>query len=411
MSFSTDADLVIVGGGPAGLSTALFFEHAAPRLRERVLVLERGRYPREKVCAGAIGARADRLLASIGVRVDVPSVPMFGLSVSTRGGKLVRRRDTGPPIGRVVRRVEFDHALAEQARAAGLRVFDGVSVSSISIDAKNGVSLETSAGRVRAAAIVGADGVGSIVRRSLGLPKGAFLAKALEIDTERVATDAPADLLSFDLSACGLAGYAWDFPTLVAGRSMVCRGIYELSAEGVPARAPDQEEPGARLVSRASRLGLSVEASKLKRFAERGLSLNEPFAAPRVLLVGEAAGIDPALGEGIAQAIHYGALAGPFLAAALQKGDLSFASFPEVLRKSRLGLDLLLRGRAARYVYGRTRPLVESWVTSSSALAGAGMSYFAGERVARLGLVRAGFDLGRAYIAQKVTSLRSAASP
>src|SRR5512145_3138251 len=100
-----EVDVAIVGGGPAGISTALFLTNAAPHLRERIVVLEKSKYPREKICAGAIGARADRLLASIGVHVDVPSVPIRGLFVSAGARTLeVKRAAT---IGRVVRRVEF----------------------------------------------------------------------------------------------------------------------------------------------------------------------------------------------------------------------------------------------------------------------------------------------------------------
>lgn len=407
MSGGPDCDLVIVGGGPAGLSTALFLTHHHPHLRERVLVLERERYPREKICAGAVGARADRLLASIGVRVSVPSVPIWGLSVTNGARALRTRSDARSPIGRVVRRVEFDHALASEARARGVRLREGVRVSDLSVDPSRGVLLETSLGRLRARAVVGADGVGSVVRRSLGFPKGALMAKAVEVDTPHVSSDAPRDTLAFDLSARGLSGYAWDFPTLVEGKELCCRGIYEIWAEGVPARAPAQRDPSAQLLLRSNEQGLSLPSSSLKRFAERGLSWSEPCARPRALLVGEAAGIDPALGEGIAQAIQYGSIAGPYLGRALEQNDLSFASFPRVLRESRLGLDLRVRGRALPLVYGRARPIVEQWVTSSSAIARAGMSYFAGQRVNRLELLRAGLDLGRAYI----TSLRSAAWP
>src|SRR5262249_36234074 len=134
---------------------------------------------------------------------------------------------------------------------------------------------------------------------------------------------------------------------------------------------------GAQLLARLHRLGLGAGA-KLKRFAERGLSLHEPLAQPRVLLVGEAAGIDPALGEGIAQAIFYGALAGPYLARALDRGALSFSSFPAELRRSRVGLDLRLRGAFTPWLYGRARPLMEAWAGGSRDLAIAGMRYWAG---------------------------------
>lgn len=393
-----DAEIVIVGGGPSGIATALFFAHAAPDLRDRLLVLERETYPREKICAGAVGARADRLLASIGVHVDVPSVPIQGLSVAAAGRRLSAHAQ-GSPIGRVVRRVEFDHALAEAARSRGVRIRAGVKVSDVSIDGA-GVRLRTCQGELRARAVVGADGVGSVVRRALGLPRGAYMAQAVELDTPASATDLTRDLLHFDLEERDLPGYAWDFPTLVRGEPLVCRGIYELRAEGVPARPDDAPGTAERLLRRTARQGLSCHGNALRRFAERGLSLQEPFARPRALLVGEAAGIDPALGEGIAQAIQYGAVAGPYLASSLRAGDLSFASFPEALRQSRLGTDLLLRARAVRWVYGPTRPIVERWVTGSRALAIAGMHYFAGKPVPRTKLGAALLDLLRASVAR-----------
>src|SRR5258706_11033367 len=110
---NTTSSCVIVGGGPAGISTALFLAHHAPALADRMVVLEKERYPREKFCAGAIGARADTLLASIGVTVDVPSAPIGGLRCVAQGRSVLARL---PAAGRVVRRIEFDHALAEAAR-------------------------------------------------------------------------------------------------------------------------------------------------------------------------------------------------------------------------------------------------------------------------------------------------------
>ena len=392
-----DLDLVIVGGGPAGIATALFFAAAAPHRRDRILVLEKEHYPREKICAGALGARADRLLETLGVRVEVPSVPIRGLSVVTGAGSL-RVHENGPhPIGRVVRRVEFDRAFADEAQARGLRVQQGARVTGLAFEG-SAVRVRTSSGEVRARAVVGADGVGSFVRRTLAAPRGRWLAQAVEVDTRAVPADAARDLLHFDLSDRSLLGYGWDFPTLVAGVPLICRGLYELRADpdalpGVPrAAGPDL---GARLLARLDRLGLpAVGAVRVKRFAERGLSLHEPLSRPRALLVGEAAGIDPALGEGIAQAIFYGAVAGPYLAGCLDRGDLSFQDWPRQLRRSRVGFDLRVRAAFTPWLYGRTRPLVERWVAGSRDLATAGMHYFAGERVPRRRLAGAALALG-----------------
>lgn len=392
-----DADVVIVGGGPAGLSTALFLTNAAPHLRDRILVVERATYPRDKICAGAIGARADRLLASIGVTIDVPHVPIRGLSVRALGKTFSVRRD-GPVIGRVVRRIEFDHAFAEAVKARGVRIRDGVKVENVVAGAAS-VLLTTSMGEIRARAVVGADGVGSIVRRATGFARGVFMAQAMEVDTSFASIDESRDVLHFDLEDRGLAGYAWDFPTIVRGEPLVCRGMYELRGEGIPERLEGVPNVAERLDMRNDRLGVTASCHAVRRFAERGVSFSEPLARPRVLLVGEAAGIDPVLGEGIAQAIHYGAVAGPYLAECLAANEWSFAAWNERVRSTRLGLDLAVRSRAARHVYGPARPLVERYVTNSEAIVTAGMQWFAGERIPRRLLAKAAVDLGRAGLA------------
>lgn len=411
-----DLDLAIVGGGPAGIATALFFAAAAPARVDRIVVLEKARYPREKICAGAIGARAERLLEEIGVWVEVPSAYVRGLSVATSRGALAHRdAEALRPIGRVVRRAEFDHAFAEKARARGVRVIEGARVNELAIEA-SGVRLETTAGVIRARAVVGADGVGSFVRRAIGVPRGRWQAQVVEVDTPAAEGDPARDLLHFDLSDGSLLGYAWDFPTIVGGEHLVCRGLYELRPEpGLvygARRDAGERDLGERLLARLARQGLDG-AVRIKRFAERGLSLHEPVARPRALLVGEAAGIDPALGEGIAQAITYGAIAGPYLARRLDRDDLSFADWTRAITVSRLGFDLMTRARSTPLLYGVTRPIMEQWVSDSRDLALAGIRYFAGERVPLRRLAGAALTLGGSIarvVAARFATSRSAPS-
>ena len=132
------------------------------------------------------------------------------------------------------------------------------------------------------------------------------------------------------------------------------------------------------------------DPSTYKRFAERGLSLHEAMAAPRTLLVGEAAGIDPIIGEGIAQAILYGAAAARYLIRKLGQRDFDFADGPAALARTRVGFDLRFRRRTVDFLYGKSRSRVEKCMVESDDFTELGMHYFAGLHIPRAQAFRVG---------------------
>lgn len=373
---SHDVDLLIIGGGPAGLSTALHVHAAAPHLR--MVVLEKQRYPREKICAGGVGGRAFRILEKLGVEVDCPMVRLDAIALRLAGDTIVTRQ---PGLGAVVRRIEFDHALARQAIARGITVRDGCGVEALAFD-DHGVQVTTDAGEVYTArAIVGADGVGGVVRRLTGFPRGELRAQVVELDTGACARDLPRDTAVFDFDDDALNGYAWDFPTLVGGEPLVCRGAYVIRNLGA-------DDVRARVTSYLAARGLDARQYRLKQFAERGFEPGAEISRPRVLLVGEAAGIDIATGEGIGQAIEYGAIAGPYLARALARDRLLFSDWRLVVERRHLGWQLAIRHACYRWFYGPSRAKVTRLMPQLRAMFAVTVQDFAGLPMSKLALVR-----------------------
>jgi len=371
-----NVDLVIVGGGPSGISTALHVQAAAPELR--IVVLEKATYPREKICAGGIGARAFRILEAIGVEVECPKVPLDAIALRL-GGETITTRSPG--LGVVVRRVEFDHALAAQAIARGIEVRDGCGVHAFEVH-DDGVRVVTEDGEAyEAKAIVGADGVGGIVRRQAGFPQSELRAQVVELDTEGLPRDEPRDTVVFDFDARDLHGYAWDFPTIVDGKPLVCRGAYAIRNLG-------HDDVRARIAAYLTARGLDPRRYRHKQYAERGFEPGAEIAAPRVLLVGEAAGIDIATGEGIGQAIEYGAVAGPYLARAFARERFGFSDWRTTVSGHHLGWQLRIRHLCYRWFYGPKRSAVERVMPRIPALIRVAVEDFAGVPMSKLAIVR-----------------------
>ena len=109
--------VIIIGGGPSGLSTALHLQRIAPHLAQasRILILEKEQYPRFKLCAGGLTLDAEIILERLGLDVnEVPHVTADNIHFDF-AGKGLNIHMRGQHALRVIRRAEFDHWLATLA--------------------------------------------------------------------------------------------------------------------------------------------------------------------------------------------------------------------------------------------------------------------------------------------------------
>lgn len=178
-----DADVIVVGAGPAGSSTAFFLAQRGAD----VLLLDRARFPRDKVCSEYLSPQASRILEAMGALGKVEAAgaaQLAGMLVRAPSGESFRGhfaaahgfrgfRDTGLALRRTI----LDSILLDQARGAGARVREDARVVDLVRDARGrarGVVVADLEGRrdtLAARLIVGADGLRSIVSRRLGLAR------------------------------------------------------------------------------------------------------------------------------------------------------------------------------------------------------------------------------------------------
>jgi len=378
MTCETDAyDVLILGGGPSGLSTALHLIQLRPDLAPRILVLERAHYPRPKLCAGGLVADAEIILDGLGLDVsEVPHVDADAAHFNFAGRGLTVRMRRAHTL-RIVRRDEFDAWLARKAARRGIEVREGVTVRNVKAG-EPCVVVETDRGIFRAQAVVGADGSNGITRRAVLPDAPVSTARVLEVLTPEqaviaknheaamshsparggepaAAPPAPRHAVHerraayFDFSPVpdGIAGYTWDFPTQVNGQPMRCWGIYDTNMLAGLARPPLK----APLREEMARLGLKLDDYELKGHPIRWFDPLRRLSTQRVILVGDAAGADPLFGEGISIALGYGKVAAKEVVEAFSRCDFQFAGYRRRLLTSPLGQTLVARWLLGYLVY------------------------------------------------------------
>jgi menaquinone-9 beta-reductase len=330
-----DAEVIVVGAGPAGSATA----HRLAAAGRDVLLLEKARFPRDKVCGDGLTPRAVRSLIEMGVDIG----PEAGWA-RNRGLRIIANGRTYelpwpdlerfPDFGLVRARMELDELLARHAAKAGARLEEGVKVLGPMRDDRTGrvtgVLAQPTDERGRAAGpkvtfsapvVVAADGVSSRMSVTMGIdrrddrPMG--VAVRAYAPSPRAAEPWMESWLELRSNGALLPGYGWVFG-LADGTVNIGLGILNTSEAFQNVDYRDHLRRWMRETPEHWALREHADTVEIKGMALPMGFNRQPHYARGMLLVGDAGGmVNPFNGEGIDYALEAGALAGARVDAAL----------------------------------------------------------------------------------------------
>jgi len=308
-------DVVIAGAGPAGSITATILA----RVGARVLLVDRARFPRDKLCGDSLNPGTLALLRDLDLSswIDAHGVPVDGMLLTGPRGVSVEGRYPPPLRGRIAMRRDFDYWLLGRALQAGAQFEEGVTVRGPRLQEKpNGASAAHVAGvvvsgrhdgtkMIPARVTIAADGRRSTLAFGLGTAHHPIWPRRWAVGAYFEGVSGSSSFGEMHIRAGSYLGVA----PLPNGLTNACAVVYgsrlgELRAPEHAMHATIEHDPTlrerfatARLIGRPVVLGpLAVDVGSC------GL--------PGLLLAGDAAGfVDPMTGDGLRFAVRGAQLA------------------------------------------------------------------------------------------------------
>lgn len=300
-------DVAVVGGGPAGLATAIF----ASRAGLSTVMLDRSSGPPDKACGEGLMPAGVRVLEAMGARDRIgpaDCAPFLGIRYVQEDGSCAEGRLPSPGLG--IRRTALTSALARRAGECGVEMRWSCQVEGFTTTAKS-VTLATACGEVITSVLVAADGLHSPLRRLAGLDRPSRLPQRLGL-RQHFRVPPWSQFVEVHL---GPGVEAFVTP---AGEERV--GIAFLFERDAVAETISFENLVQRFPTLASRLEDAPADSRARGAGPLAHRVRSRIA-DRFVLVGDSAGyVDAVTGEGISLALAGAQALGTMLPGALERG-------------------------------------------------------------------------------------------
>ena len=324
-------DGIVIGAGPAGAMAARQLALAG----RRVLLVERKRFPRWKICGACLNAQALAVLRSVGLGSLVTrqvAIPLDQFQVAYRG----RSTCLAMPGGFALSRSRLDSALVDAATSAGVRFIDDT--LAVALESRDGsrlvrLSRHGRSADVAARVVLMATGLGNT-----RLPDGSVARTQVRagsrIGAGCLIGDAPAFYAEGTIfMAVGREGYV--------GLVRVEDGSLNIAAAFAPAFVRRAGEPGSAAAAILAEAGLPPISSLQKTHWQGTAGLTRqthPLALERLFLLGDAAGyVEPFTGEGIAWALTSGRAVAHLASQAIERWDPQLAGAWSNLHRHLIG--------------------------------------------------------------------------
>ncbi len=357
------ADVVIIGGGPAGAATAL----TLARLGVEVLLLDRARFPREKLCGDFLHPLGTAALEHIGVLAEVlpPAQALRGMLIVSPEGREVFApfaHGTGLSLSRTV----LDDVMLRAAQRAGAAVRTGVAARTVAPHGDRW-RITTDGGTLETRLLVGADGLHSRVALAAGLRGRPGRAGRYALGIYVRSLPAPKGFGEMHLGRGAYCGVSVFADGLANVTMVLPKAALRMRRGGAPReRAGDWLDRMFTSFPRLHPRLASAAPSRQVRAVGPLAITGGGVVGDGVLLVGDAAAsTDPLTGQGVSLALTAAPVAARTIADALRRGDRSAVALAPYARWHTHRLNGLRRFlRLVDWLALRTpliEPLARAW--------------------------------------------------